>query len=62
MAKIVQINGKPHVVIGDKAVPCDENGVITECWSEETKHADGRVDCTVHVPCFQIAATAPKPS
>lgn len=62
MAKIVQINGKPHVVIGDKAVPCDENGVIKQCWSEETKNAAGGVDVTIHVPCFQIAAKPHKPS
>lgn len=62
MARIVQINGKPHVVIGDKVVPCDKNGVITGCYSEETKNAAGGMDVTIHVPCFQIAAKPLNPS
>lgn len=61
MPRIVQIDGKPHVVIGDKAMPCDENGVISGCWSEEKPNATGGQDCTVHVPCLQIVANVNKP-
>ena len=57
MAKIVESNGQKYVMIGDKAIPCDENGVITQCWSEEKPNANGGQDCTVHVPCLQIVAT-----
>lgn len=47
----VKVNGKEYVRIGDKLV---EPGAV--CTSEEVRHPDGRVDCTVHVPCLQIAA------
>ena len=39
--------------IGDKMVECDENGVI-KARSREIKHADGRVDVEVYVPCLKI--------
>ena len=45
--------------IGNKMVGAEMNdaGVpVIKCWSEETKHADGRVDVTIHVPCLQIQA------
>lgn len=54
--KIIEHNGQKYVIIGDKAIPCDENGVVTGVWSEETRNANGGQDCTVHVPCLQIAA------
>lgn len=60
-SRVVQIKGKPYVVIGDKAVPVDyfdENGkpVTNAMYSTEKNHPDGRRDVTVHVECFQIAA------
>lgn len=39
--------------IGDKMVECDENGII-KATSKEIKHADGRVDIEIHVPCLKI--------
>ena len=60
MPKIIKHEGKNYVQIGDKLVPCDEYGVITGIWSEETQNAAGGQDCTVHVPCLQIAAKTEK--
>ncbi len=64
--KIIKHKGKPYLVIGDKAVLIDhfdEQGkpVINEVWSEETRNAQGGMDCTVHVPCLSIIATPQKP-
>ena len=62
---MIEIDGKKYVKIKDKLVEVDRldaNGKpILKTWSEETKHPDGRVDCTVHVECLQIAATPNKP-
>ena len=47
------------VQIGDKLVDAELNeaGVpIVKTWSEEIRHADGRVDVIVHVPCLKIQA------
>jgi len=36
----------------------DGNGkpvLTSECWSEETVNLTGGQDCTIHVPCLQIA-------
>ena len=68
MAKeILTIEGKKYLRVGDKAVLIDhfdEGGkpVITGVWSEETKNDAGGQDCTVHVPCLQIAGESHKPS
>lgn len=66
MAEIVKHEGKDYVRMGDKLIPVDhfdENGkpVIVAVWSEETPNANGGQDCTVHVPCFQIAGKVQKP-
>lgn len=65
MAEIHTIKGKKYVRIGDKLVPVDHfdaNGdPVIGCWSEETPNANGGMDCTVHVGCFQIAAVSHKP-
>lgn len=63
--KILTIEGKKYLKVGDKAIPIDhfdESGkpVIVAVWSEETKNDTGGQDCTVHVPCFQIAAKTPQ--
>ena len=51
------IDGKNYVQVGDKLIDVDEDGhMVGECWSEETPTANGGMDCTVHVPCLQIAA------
>jgi len=65
--EILTHEGKKYLKVGDKAVLIDhfdEEGkpVITGVWSEETPNAAGGQDCTVHVPCFQIAATPHKPT
>lgn len=66
MAKeILTIKGKKYLRIGNKAVPIDHfdaNGKpVIGCWSEGMPNAAGGRDCTVHVPCFQIAAKSNKP-
>ena len=42
--------------IGDKLVECDENRII-KATTKEIKHADGRVDIEIHVPCLKIQPT-----
>ena len=59
MPRIIHKDGQAYVVVGDKAVPCDENGVVKGVWSEKTPNANGGQDCTVHIPCLQIAAERP---
>ena len=60
MTNIVKIEGKSYVRVGDKLVEIDyfdEQGKpVLKCWSEEKPNANGGMDCTVHVSCFQIAA------
>jgi hypothetical protein len=63
--EILTIDGKKYLRIGDKAVLIDHfdgagKPVVSGVWSEETPNAAGGQDCTVHVPCFQIAAATPK--
>jgi hypothetical protein len=41
------------IKIGNKVVECDENRVI-KATSKEIKHADGRIDVQVFVPCLKI--------
>lgn len=61
---ILKVNGKDYVKMGDKLVEVDhydEKGKpVFRTWSEEKIHSDGRIDCTVHVECLQIAASKPK--
>jgi len=64
--EIITHEGRQYLRIGDKAILIDhfdENGkpVIGQVWSEETKNDAGGQDCTVHVPCFQIAMKPHKP-
>jgi len=50
-----------YVKVGNKLVPIDHfdgSGkpvLISECWLEETVNLMGGQDCTIHVPCLQIA-------
>ncbi len=60
--KIIKVNGKDYVRMGDKLVPVDESGQPIGVWSKETPNAAGGQDCTVHVPCLQIAPEVHKPS
>jgi len=41
------------IKIGDKLVECDKRGII-KATSKEIKHADGRVDMEIHIPCLKI--------
>lgn len=59
---LIEINGKNYVRVGDKLIEVDKNGEPVQlCWSEETPNENGGMDCTIHVPCLQIAATPHKP-
>lgn len=64
MSEIIKVDGKDYVKMGDKLVEVDhfdENGKpVLKTWSESKTHPDGRIDCTVHVECIQIAASKPK--
>lgn len=63
MANIIEHEGKKYLRVGDKLIEVDANGKpVHECWSEETPNANGGMDCTVHVPCLQIAAVRHQPS
>jgi hypothetical protein len=58
--EILTIDGKKYLKVGDKAVLIDhfdENGkpVVRAAYSQELKGPDSRKDCTVHIPCLQIA-------
>jgi len=39
--------------IGDKLVDVDDNGIL-KATSKEIKHADGRIDIEIHIPCLKI--------
>jgi len=41
------------IQIGDKLVELDERGIL-KATSKEIKHADGRVDVQVFIPCLKI--------
>lgn len=62
MAKnnIVTIGDKKYLRVKDKLVEItdfDESGKpVIKATSTEVRHDDGRVDVTIHVPCFQIGA------
>ena len=61
MSEIVEHEGKKYLKIGDKAIPLGKDGKpIIKCTSTTKCHPDGRVDCTVQVPCLQIASKAHK--
>jgi len=61
MSEIVEHKGKKYLKIGDKAIPLSKDGQsIIKCTSTEKRHPGGRVDCTIHVPCLQIASKAHK--
>jgi hypothetical protein len=49
-----------YLKIGDKVVECDENRVI-KATSKEIKHADGRIDVQVFVPCLKIQGGVKEP-
>jgi len=58
---IIEHEGKKYLKIGDKAIPLNADGKPNiKCTSTEKCHPDGRVDCTIHVPCLQIASKANK--
>jgi hypothetical protein len=46
-----------YLKIGNKIVECDENRVI-KATSKEIKHADGRIDVQIFVPCLKIQSEA----
>ncbi len=57
--------GKKYIQIGNKAVEIsgfDAAGkpTIKGVWSEEKPNDEGGMDCTVHVPCMQIATGKPR--
>lgn len=58
--KYVQIGDKKYLRVGDKLAEIDHFGAdgkpVLKTFSTEVKHADGRVDVTIHVPCLQITA------
>ena len=61
MSNIIEHEGKKYLRIGDKAIPIDDfdaegKPVIKGVYSEEIPNDNGGIDCTVHVPCLQIAA------
>lgn len=65
--KIVKgTDGKDYAQIKDKLVEVEFNAdgqpVIKGMWAEEKTYPGGRKDCTMHVPCFQIAGAQHKPS
>ncbi len=50
-----------YLKIGNRLVKVDSiknNIPIIKTESEETTNPDGTKDCTVHIPCLQIQATA----
>ena len=60
MSGIIEHEGKKYLRIGDKAIPidgfdADGKPVIQAMYSEEIPNDNGGIDCTVHVPCLQIA-------
>lgn len=62
---IIEHEGRKYLRVGDKAVLIDHfdkdgKPVISKVWSEKTSNANGGQNCTVHVPCLQIAVTPPK--
>lgn len=72
-AKPVILHGKQYWKVGDVVYArvkdkllaidhFDDNGkpiLASECWSEKTPNDAGGMDCTVHVPCLQIAVSKP---
>ena len=57
---IIEKNGIKYLVVKDKAMEIKEfkivNGQVIpviKTWVEHIKHADGRQDAIVHVPCLQ---------
>lgn len=64
--EILTIGDKKYLKVGYKAILIDhfdDNGkpVIKATYSQEKINPDGSKDCTVHVPCFQIAGQTQKP-
>jgi len=55
---MITIKGKNYVKVGDKLAEVDhldgQGKPVLKTFSTETKHPDGRIDCTVHVECLQI--------
>lgn len=47
------------IQIGDKLVELDERGIL-KATSKEIKHADGRVDVEIHIPCLKIQGKTTK--
>lgn len=60
MAKIITIEGKKYVRMGDKLAEVDHLDAtgkpVLKTWSEEKPNESGGMDCTVHVQCLQIMA------
>lgn len=63
--KYVEIEGKKYVRIGDKLVEVDhldaDGKPVITCTSKTVRHDDGRIDCTVIVPCLQCRAEPKQP-
>ena len=60
MTKMLKVNGRNYVRVGDMLIPCNKDGVVENVTSEQTPNANGGMDCTVHVHCLKIASSQPK--
>ena len=65
-AQYWKIGDDVYLKVGNQLVKVDhfdkDNKPVIGSWSEETPNAAGGHDCTVHVNCFQIAATPHQPT
>lgn len=63
--KYVEIEGRQYVRVRDKLVEVDhidaKGKPVVVCTSKTVRHDDGRIDCTVIVPCLQVAAKPKRP-
>lgn len=66
MEIVKDTDGKSYAKLGNKLVPVEFDATgkptVVGMWAEEKTYPDGRKDCTMHVPCFQIAGTQHKPT
>lgn len=61
---VVKINGVSFVKIKNNLIKVSVEGgipVIKEVTSEEIRHSNGRIDCTIKVPCLSLSEEVIEP-
>lgn len=61
MKKFIEVNGRLLEVSGFREINGQQVPVV-KATSTEKRYPDGRIDCTVHIPCLKLNSKEIQPN